>query len=247
MIDDVNQNELYSDLLGQLRKYRDINHYDDDQYLEFLVRFVQSIPYNETNAHKFPIEVVFENGGVCDDKSKLLAGILERENYDVSLFIVSLKNPIGKYQNHMFVGVKSNGLQYNGTSYSLIDTTTTEYPVAPIQYQYIGAPDLGAIKPQVIIIKVGNGTKMYQESGEVSFLLNKSHEIGDLLNNRSNSSSNLSPSVSTLQNLNFIFSIGAPDRQSTFLWLTKHADLKTLPDNVTICSIENSYKQSMCN
>ena len=92
MIEDPNQNEMYSDLLNEFHKYRDLNHFDDDEYLEFITWFVQTIPYNETNAHKYPIEVVFDNSGVCDDKSKLLAGLLEREGVPCRSFYSEAEN-----------------------------------------------------------------------------------------------------------------------------------------------------------
>jgi hypothetical protein len=234
MIEDPHQNEMYSDLLHELRHYRDLNHFDDNEYLEFIIRFVQSIPYNETDAHKYPIEVVYENTGVCDDKSKLLAGLLEREGYDVSLFIVSLKNPIGKYQNHMFVGVRSNGLLYNGTNYSLIDTTTDSYPIIPVKFSYIGAPNLGGIKPQVIIIKIGNGTKMYTKAEEVTFIIENENRINDELNYKLNCPSTTSPSIDTLTKLNGFFAIIAPNRNSTFAWSKNHIDLQTIPDKIIV-------------
>jgi hypothetical protein len=243
MIEDPNQNEMYSDLLNEFHKYRDLNHLDDDEYLEFITRFVQSIPYNETNAHKYPIEVVFDNSGVCDDKSKLLAGLLEREGYDVALFIVKPK--VVDYQ-HMFVGVKSNGLHYNGTIYAMIDTTTQSKPLYPVQFSYIGQPSLGSIEPHVIIIKIGNGTKGYTKTDEISTILTGEDKIGNDLNYKLNCPSITNPSADTLTTLNWIFTVTAPNRNSSFNWFKIHNDTQSIPDKITFCDHSNGIIIKNC-
>lgn len=243
MIEDPNQNEMYSDLLNEFRKYRALNHLDDDEYLEFITRFVQSIPYNETNAHKYPIEVVFDNSGVCDDKSKLLAGLLEREGYDVALFIVQ---PKGVDYQHMFVGVKSNGLHYNGTNYTMIDTTTQSKPIYPVQFSYIGQPNLRSIEPQVIIIKIGNGTKGYSKIDEVSSILHGNKKITNDLNYKLICPSTTNPSVNTETTLNWIFTIISPNRNSSFDWFKIHNDIQSIPDKITFCDYSEGIIIKKC-
>ncbi len=61
----------------------------DDEYLELIAVYVQSLRYEtqEQNPAKFPIETVVDRAGDCDDKSLLFAGLLSREGYPVALLL----------------------------------------------------------------------------------------------------------------------------------------------------------------
>ena len=58
MIDDPNQEPFYTDLIHDMRSIRDKQGLDDDEYLELMTVFVQSIRYETTseNPPKFPVE-----------------------------------------------------------------------------------------------------------------------------------------------------------------------------------------------
>ncbi len=66
--------------------------YNDRQFLEYLVSFVQqAIPYTNdpvfpSDYPKFPIETLVEKGGDCEDKAALLAALMETFGYDSKLF-----------------------------------------------------------------------------------------------------------------------------------------------------------------
>lgn len=167
LVDDPNQNELYENLLYDLRSYRTQHHLDDNEYLELIVRFVQSIPNKDRNYSRFPIETLFEGNGVCEDKSFLLAGLLEREGYDVGLF--RFANNDTALPGHMVVGVRSNGLWYPGTHYTLIETTMS-LPIMTREYHYIGLVDLQGLNPNPVFIKIGNGSKEYTKSNEIQYI-----------------------------------------------------------------------------
>ena len=83
--------ELYSDVITQLRntRYRNGQYLSDDEYLELMVAFVQQIPYveNPSPKRKYPVEVIYDKAGDSDEKSLLLANLLAREGYDVSLMV----------------------------------------------------------------------------------------------------------------------------------------------------------------
>jgi hypothetical protein len=158
-INDPTQKQMYSDILKETRKYRTFYRFTDDQYLEFIVRFVQSIPYNDKDPTKFPIETIYENNGDCEDKSMLLAGLLARENYDVRLF--KFDSVFNNTPGHMVVGVRSNNFTYPGTSYALIDSTA---------FTYIGQFPKESYKPNPQIIKIGNGAKSYSSSSDTYYI-----------------------------------------------------------------------------
>lgn len=83
--------ELYESVLGQLRnaRYQKGVYLDDDEYLELIVAFVQQIPHveNPSPKRKYPVEVIYDKAGDSDEKSLLLANLLAREGYDVSLMV----------------------------------------------------------------------------------------------------------------------------------------------------------------
>jgi hypothetical protein len=83
--------ELYTGVLEQLRtaRYRGGLNLSDDEYLEMITTFVQQIPYekNPSPKRKYPVEVIFEKSGDSYEKSLLLANLLSREGYDVSLMV----------------------------------------------------------------------------------------------------------------------------------------------------------------
>ncbi|MBN1432874.1 MAG: hypothetical protein JW931_08900 [Methanomicrobiaceae archaeon] len=111
--------EVYDAILISLRQVRDGMSLDDDEYAELISVYVQSIPYKTDNVltdPKYPVEIVYDDSGDCDDKSILLAGLLLKEGYDVVLF------EFGS-DEHMNVGIKSPGCQYKYTGYAIIETT----------------------------------------------------------------------------------------------------------------------------
>ncbi len=115
-----NQSKYYSLILKEFRKTKNEYNLSDDQYVQYIVNFAQSMPYYEepSNSTKgFPI-VTFVNGcGNCVDKSLFSAAILSQENFNVSVFDIPSAN-------HEMVGIASdcpNYIQKGG--YAAIETT----------------------------------------------------------------------------------------------------------------------------
>ena len=85
--------DLVTNLKNQGAKYR----LTEDQMVELAVSFVQSIPYDDARAAKiennsptekpnYPYELLYDDKGVCSDKSFLLTAILRQMGYGTSLF-----------------------------------------------------------------------------------------------------------------------------------------------------------------
>jgi hypothetical protein len=152
-IDDPDLTPFYDTLGVQFSGIRADTDLDDDQYLEMIAVFVQSIPYlagdDDTNP-KFPIETLADNAGDCDDKCLLLAGLLAREGYDVALLYFGP-------ENHMAVGVRCEDGSYAGTGYAYLETTDLSWIGIPPDELENGVVLVSA--PQVI--PVGTGTKGY--------------------------------------------------------------------------------------
>jgi hypothetical protein len=111
------------DLAAKLNGLAAENSLNEDQKLELAVAFVQSIPYDTEKAEadhpdpRYPYEVLFDDKGICSEKSFLMYAILREMGYGSAIF----EYP---QQNHMNVGVESP-VQYStdNSGYSMIETT----------------------------------------------------------------------------------------------------------------------------
>lgn len=168
MINDPSQEGMYDDLLQRFREVKSARNLSDDEYLELMTVYVQSLPYvMSEDPAKFPVETVTEMSGDCDDKSLLLAGLLSREGYPVALFLFVP-------EKHMAVGVGSDDFHYKTTGYSYIEAT---------QYSYVGVPSYtlkgnGTLKSDPLVFTISSGTKAYHAGSETSYIDNMSALAG---------------------------------------------------------------------
>ncbi|MEI7858068.1 MAG: hypothetical protein WCH85_11290 [Methanomicrobiales archaeon] len=126
MVNDPAQEDLYHALTGEFRKIKNSHGLSDDEYLELMTLYVQSLRYETLtdNPAKFPVETVVDGSGDCDDKSLLLAGLLSREGYKVALMSFGP-------EEHMVVGVASDDYLYKNTNYTYIETTNISFVGVP--------------------------------------------------------------------------------------------------------------------
>jgi hypothetical protein len=92
-----------------------------DSQAKIAISIVQHIPYNWNKYYGssmdwfYPYETMYNNKGVCADKSLLLAYLLNNLGYDTVLF---------EFSSHMAVGVKcSSSYDFYDTGYAFIETT----------------------------------------------------------------------------------------------------------------------------
>jgi hypothetical protein len=161
MVQDPAQDSLYTAFLKEADKIRIQQKLSDDEYLELITIYVQSLQYEtrEQNPAKFPVETVVDRAGDCDDKSLLLAGLLSREGYTVALLLFGP-------ESHMALGVGSDDYRYKNTSYAFVETTN---------YSFIGVPTdkLGgglSLYSDPVIIPISNGTKVYTSGSETQYI-----------------------------------------------------------------------------
>ncbi len=170
IIQDPAQDGLYTALLAESDKIGYQQKLTDDEYLELITVYIQSLRYEtrEQNPVKFPVETVVDRTGDCDDKSLLLAGLLSREGYPVALLLFGP-------ESHMAVGVGSDDYHYRNTSYAFIETTN---------YSLIGVPTdkLGGDLPlysDPLIMPISNGTKFYGSGNETRYI-NDMYMLSDM-------------------------------------------------------------------
>ena len=129
------ESDMYVDRMAKnLMKVASEGGYNDQQILDCVISFVQSMPYtvdDETTPYdeypRYPLETLFDRGGDCEDTSILVAALLDRMGYDIVL--LHLEN-----ERHMAVGVSvpnAYGMYYDygGKKYYYLETTGEGYKV----------------------------------------------------------------------------------------------------------------------
>ena len=165
---DPAMDELYDNVLKELRsaRYRNGNYLSDDEYLELIVAFVQQIPWveNPSPNRKYPVQVIYDKSGDSDEKSQLLAKLLSREGYDVSLMVFEdlQYETIGIRVIEQVPDASLKVFSDGKKDYIFVDNTKPAFigaiPRGPVDFTTTDDP---AIYP------VGSGTKSY---GMVNFV-----------------------------------------------------------------------------
>jgi hypothetical protein len=169
------EEELYTDLLGELSRIRRMEGLNDDEYLELVTNFIQQIPYDPAAplCPRSPSAVIRDGKGDCDEKSGLLLGLLSREGYDVALLLFAA-------QHHATAGIR------------IASTTTPSFRVFGLQgknYVYvettrpslIGLYQAPFATATPVVIPVGNGTIRYQAINDVMFVVGVQKRMEDRL------------------------------------------------------------------
>jgi hypothetical protein len=183
MVNDPAQDELYTEIIEQFRKIKDAQNLDDDEYLELMAVYVQSLDYETIGEKpaKFPVETVVDRAGDCDDKSLLLAGLLSREGYSVALLSFGP-------ENHMAVGVGSRDSRYMNTNYTFLEMTNVSFVGVPTERLGNGV----FLQSSPIIIPVGTGSRLYTRGAETAYIQD-SMVLSELM------AKDLEPQVKTMQ------------------------------------------------
>ncbi len=182
-ISDPRQDSFYSGLLQDFRSIRARDNLSDDEYLELMTVFVQSLPYDTKSGvldspPRFPVETFVDGTGNCEDKSVLLAGLLSREGYDVVLFLFLP-------EHHIALGIRNSSYSFQDTGYTYIETTGTlligEVPselAIPEKYEPAGGNGNETVANATpLVIRVGNGTTGFTSADQVASILDTGKEI----------------------------------------------------------------------
>lgn len=167
MINDEDQNEAIRELV---RKIESLTSNKDDQ-ARIAISLVQKIPYDYEQLYsvdsylcrngylvsgtppRYPYQVLYDNKGVCGEKSMLLALLLKELGFGVALLEF-------EKERHMAVGIKCfEGLEeyanyrYNGSGYCFVETTAPSI-VTDDELKYIRAGMLRSY-PKITVISDG--------------------------------------------------------------------------------------------
>jgi hypothetical protein len=172
---DPGQDALYTPLLSELRRLQRMEGLNSDEYLELMVHFVQSIPYDPVApvCPRAPLQVVLDRKGDCDEKSLLLLGLLYREGYDAAILLFPERQ-------HATAGIRIDSatkpsfrvFEIRGRKYVYIETTRPTF---------IGLyPDVFETEDPVII-PTGNGTKTYRAINDVMHIVSTQKRMEEKL------------------------------------------------------------------
>ncbi len=198
MILDPAEDPMYEQVLSGFREIRDEKGLDADEYLELITAFVQQLPYrtlNDTDP-KYPVETLVEGTGDCDDKSLLLAGLLAREGYRVSLLYFP-------DEKHMAVGVGATEGTFWNTDLAYVETTNLSLVGIPVSELEGGT----TLKSDPLTIPVRPDGTLYTRCNETGFIWAEKVEaeeavarIGPLLDQTSREMEDLSDRIDTGNN-----------------------------------------------
>lgn len=162
IINDPLQEEMYTQILGQTDIVKQSWDLTDDEYIELLATFVQSIDYRTEEDYRYPVETVIDKFGDCDDKSMLLTGLLTRAGYDAVLLVF-------EEESHAAVGIKTtDSTAYPDTGgYSVIETTDYSY-VTDRSFTF---EDGTSLESTPIVITAGDGTKTYTAGYQIEAII----------------------------------------------------------------------------
>lgn len=157
-INDELQKQELSSLLSLIRSKTS----NADDQVRIAVSLVQTIPYDYDNLYspsmavKYPYNVLYENRGICMEKSMLLALLLKDLGYGVVLFKF-------EKESHMAVGILApSQYGYRGTSYAFVETTRPSI-ITDSNNNYLNT---GKLTSYPEIIKISDGKSFNSISEE---------------------------------------------------------------------------------
>jgi len=157
-IDESNQEKYLNNLVNSI-KSKTSNR--DDQ-ARIAISLVQNIPYDYSKLYtvstdlRYPYEVLYDNTGICEEKSLLLAYLLRELGFGVILFEF-------KSENHMAVGIKSpTQYSYINSGYAFVESTAPTI-ITDSQGNYVG---VGKLTSTPLIYHISDGSSMTSVSEE---------------------------------------------------------------------------------
>lgn len=180
-----------SKLTSKLIQKSSLYGFNLDDELHFIISFVQGLGYtldSETTPYaeypRYPIETLADKGGDCEDKSILLASMLQAIRVDNVLLL--MREPDHCAVGIAVKGITGCGVEHNGVIYYYVETTNPGPQIGEIPPVYMGkVPEIALLNPisQVQFRKPGEyGT--YHVQGKVVQLIADIINIGsDLAQN----------------------------------------------------------------
>ncbi|HPN54379.1 MAG TPA: hypothetical protein PLB52_00440 [Candidatus Moranbacteria bacterium] len=167
-----------AELANQIEELGKKNNLNDDQIVELAISFVQTIPYDDAKAANilqeigkeellYPYEVLWEQKGVCSDKSLLAYALLDKMGYGVALFEF-------EQEKHMAAAVEcpQNYSNYD-SGYCFVETTNTGNKIGIIPDFDLGSGKVAEVKQIADYDSISTQTIKIKELEQVKIILPK--------------------------------------------------------------------------
>ncbi len=136
---DTVDNGYITSLAEQFRRWMDELEMNDLERINFVAKFVQSLPNTTDSATtsqdeypRYPLETLMEKGGNCEDTAILAATIFKELDYEVVLVALAEHMGVGVVCNHC-----SGDYFYEGdTEYLYLETTGQDWELGQIPPQF---------------------------------------------------------------------------------------------------------------
>lgn len=143
--------EKQQDAIKQITSFAKEQNLTRQQEMELMLSFVCQMPYDDSKLYstdgswQYAYQTLYENTGVCADKTLLAAALLKDLDYEVALLDF-------ESDQHMALGLKCDEPRYG--SYCFVEVANVYYAsFNPINYkpaQYIGLPQGITTQPNII-------------------------------------------------------------------------------------------------
>jgi hypothetical protein len=172
-IEEENQEKYLNELVDKIKSQT--NNKDDQARIS--ISLVQQIPYDwkgfETNNlnNRYPYEVLYDEKGVCGEKSRLLAFLLKKLGFGVALLNYEV-------ESHMAVGIKCpNKYSYLESGYCFVEASTSSI-VTDSKGDYVGVGSLLS-SPEIIYLADGISFESVSEEYEDAREWNRLYDISE--------------------------------------------------------------------
>ncbi|MFH1311305.1 MAG: hypothetical protein ABIH65_02775 [Nanoarchaeota archaeon] len=145
-------------ILPLVKKIQNSAPYDKAEQVRIAIGLVQTIPYGflektdkfgniSINHSRYPYEVLYENQGICGEKSLLLAFLLKEMGYGVSIFYFA-------DENHEAVGIKCPiEKSFYGSGYCFVETGGASI-ITDFSMEFANGKKLNSM-PDILLISDG--------------------------------------------------------------------------------------------
>ncbi len=160
---------------------------DKTEQMRIAISLVQKIPFessnktfifggNKLNYSRYPYEVLYENQGICAEKSELLVFLLKELGYNSAFFF-------NVFENHESVGIKCPiTMDFKNTGYCFVETTAPSI-ITDNEVEYVGVGGLYS-EPELIPasdgISAGKNLYEYKDASDLKTIRNIIKKNGQL-------------------------------------------------------------------
>lgn len=175
--------DIQRDYLTELVQKIRVETGNKDDQARIAISLVQQIPYDWEGLtsgnieDRYPYEVIYDDMGVCGEKSRLLAFLLRELGFDVVLFNF-------ESESHMAAGIRCPvQYSYENTGYCFIETARPII-ITDCQEEYVG---VGKLTSTPVIIHISDGfsfdsvSEEYNDAQEWFRLKNLASSAGGIL------------------------------------------------------------------